>query len=226
MGKTKLSSCSHIHGSAPKIERKVIEKNRRSRLKILYSELFSLLPSNQASRESLALPDQIDEAVKYIEAVKSKLQIMRQKKESLSRANFRTPESILTTDQYQPTSTPLVEVQDMGPNMDVILANGLADYSMFLAIIHNLLRKDGAEVANANFSVRGSSSIHVLHDKVEKSKSSYGGETSTGRLKGLICGSSSSEVAESQLNVWDYGIESNIWDLVIQEVPFSQAGFY
>ncbi|XP_073158104.1 transcription factor bHLH162-like [Henckelia pumila] len=227
MGKTKLSSCSSIHGVAPKIERKVIEKNRRNRIKILYSELFSLVPSSHASREALALPDQIDEAAKYIEEKKLKLQNLRQKKESLSRANFmRTPESSFTSDDHQPiiTSTPLVQVQDMGQNMEVILANGLADYSMFLAIIRDLLHQDGVlEIANANFLVHGSSIIHVLHDKVEKPKSSYGGETSTGRSEaGSICESSSREVP---LNVWEtYGIDpSSFWDLGNQQVPFWQA---
>lgn len=117
-------------------------------------------------QEALPLPDQIDEVVKYIESMQSKLENMRQKKESLlRRANLRTLESSLTTD-HQPTSTRLVEVQDMGPNMDVILASGLADYSMFLDIIHNLLHRDGVEIASANFSVHGSSTIHVLLDKV------------------------------------------------------------
>ncbi|XP_073061137.1 transcription factor bHLH162-like [Primulina eburnea] len=223
MGKPKVSSCSYIHGAAPKIERKVIEKNRRNLLKILYSHLFSLLPTNHTSREALPLPDQIDEAVKYIESMKSKLENMRRKKESLlRRANLRTPELSLTSD-HQPTSTRLVEVQDMGPNMDVILASGLADYSMFLAIIHNLLHRDGVEVANANFSVHGSSTIHVHRDKIQKSNSSYGGATTSGGLKELIGGSSSSEVVESQLNVCDYGIESNLWEYLCLPEAFPPA---
>ncbi|KAF5732561.1 Basic helix-loop-helix DNA-binding superfamily protein putative isoform 3 [Tripterygium wilfordii] len=47
--------------SSTKIERKVIEKNRRLHMKTLFSDLNSLLPSTATSKEALSLPDQIGE---------------------------------------------------------------------------------------------------------------------------------------------------------------------
>uniref|UniRef100_A0A803QJG2 BHLH domain-containing protein n=1 Tax=Cannabis sativa TaxID=3483 RepID=A0A803QJG2_CANSA len=57
--------CNRHHSqssSVTKIERKIVEKNRRNHMKVLFSKLNSLLPP-QNSREALTLPDQVDEAI-------------------------------------------------------------------------------------------------------------------------------------------------------------------
>ncbi|KAL2457953.1 basic helix-loop-helix (bHLH) DNA-binding superfamily protein [Forsythia ovata] len=158
-GKSRSSSSST---RPPKIERKTIEKNRRSRMKILYSNLLSLLPDH-ASKQEMPLPDQIDEVVAYIESLKMKMKKMKEKKESLM-PRKRSNSCITSEIQANKKSPPLVEVQDMGPNMDVILVSGLDDLSKFYSILH-LLHQDGIEVANANFSIHGNSTIQILHDK-------------------------------------------------------------
>nr|GMC72161.1 transcription factor bHLH162-like [Ipomoea batatas]GMD85961.1 transcription factor bHLH162-like [Ipomoea batatas] len=56
---------SRLPKTAPKLERKYVEKNRRNHLKNLYKHLFSLLPPH-LSQEGIALHDQVDETVKYI----------------------------------------------------------------------------------------------------------------------------------------------------------------
>ncbi|KAL0354237.1 UNVERIFIED_CONTAM: hypothetical protein Sangu_1005000 [Sesamum angustifolium] len=161
--------------------------------------------------EGLSLPYQIDGAVEYIQSMKMKLEEMRQKKESLLARKRCGMCKIQTTSK----SPPLVQVHDMGPNLDVIVANGLNDYSMFRDII-GFLHQHGFEVASASFSRDGSSAVQVLHDKVGKSKLNLGGQTISRELKELVCGASSSEVVESQLNFWDYKIEcDDIWGFEI-----------
>ncbi|KAL2547801.1 basic helix-loop-helix (bHLH) DNA-binding superfamily protein [Forsythia ovata] len=148
----------------PKVERKIAEKNRRDRMKILYSNLLSLLP-NHGSKQAMPLLDQIDEVVAYIKSLKMKLEKMKEKKESLMQRK-RSHSCITSKIQANTKSpAPLVEVQDMGPNMDVILVSGLDDSSKFYSILH-FLHQDGIEVVNANFSLHGNSTIQILHDKI------------------------------------------------------------
>ncbi|KAL2524507.1 basic helix-loop-helix (bHLH) DNA-binding superfamily protein [Abeliophyllum distichum] len=204
-GKSRSSSSSTL---PPKIERKFIEKNRRNRLKILYSNLLSLIPDH-GSKQSMPLPDQIDEVVAYIESLKMKMEKMKEKKESLmprKRSKFSITSDIQANKKSPPP--PLVEVQDMGPNMDVILVSGLDDLSKFYSILH-FLHQDGIEVVNANFSIHGNSTIQILHDKVGKSRMGFGATTMSRKLKDLICGSTCSEV-ESNLDLWDSEIQSDI----------------
>lgn len=114
----------------------------------------------------MPLPDQIDEVVTYIESLKMKLEKMKEKRVSLLPRKISN--SCIITNEIQANTQsppPLVEVQDMGPNMDVILVTGLDHFSMFYNILH-LLHEDSIEVVNATFSVHGNSSFQIVHDKV------------------------------------------------------------
>ncbi|KAH6788916.1 hypothetical protein C2S51_003922 [Perilla frutescens var. frutescens] len=218
MGKPRRSLITSNPGTAPRIERKIIEKNRRTKMKNLYSQLVSLLPENTSKVEGAPLPDQIDEAVEHIKNTHTKLEKLRQRKEFLLQRN-KSKHSCITNDQNQIPS-PLIEVQDMGPHLDVILASGLQNYSSFLDIIR-LVHQSGVEIASASFARDANSSIQVLHDKVGQPKSGLDGATISRKLKELVSGgaSSSSEVVESQQNLWDYEIDSNInWGFEIPEV--------
>ncbi|KAL2547798.1 uncharacterized protein Fot_09328 [Forsythia ovata] len=216
-GQSKSSSSST---RAPRIERKIVEKNRRNQMKTLYSNLLCVLPDH-ASKEEKPLPDQIDEAVTYIESLKMKLEKMKEKKEFLmprKRSHSCITSEIQANTKFPP---PLVEVQDMGPNTDVILVSGLDDLSKFYSILH-LLHQDGIEVVNANFSIHGNSTIEILHDKAGKSRMGFGATTISRKLKDLMCGSTCSEV-ESNLDLWDSEIQSDILGFGIQE--FMNASF-
>lgn len=119
--------------------------------------------------EGAPLPDQIDEAVEHITNMKARLEKLRQKKEFLLQRN-QPNNSCITHDQIQASNqrsyaSPLVEVHDMGPNIDVIIANDLQNYSNFRHMIR-LVHQNGVEIASASFARDGNSSIQALHDKV------------------------------------------------------------
>ncbi|CAA3006023.1 transcription factor bHLH162-like [Olea europaea subsp. europaea] len=179
--------------------------------------MHAAMPTIFVIKRAMPLPDQIDEAVAYIESLKTKVEKMKEKKESLMPR--KRSHSCITSEIQASTksSQPLVEVHDMGPNMDVILVSGLDDLAKFYSILH-LLREDGIEVLNSNFSIHGNSSFHILHDKAGKSRMGFEATTMSRRLKDLICGSTCSEV-ESNLDLWDYGMfQPDIWGLGISEV--------
>ena len=58
-----------------------------------------------------------------------------------------------------------VEVQDIGPDANVILISGLEEQASFYGIIPRL-HEEGFEVVNANFSNNGTSMLQVVHQKV------------------------------------------------------------
>ncbi|CAI9759929.1 unnamed protein product [Fraxinus pennsylvanica] len=142
MDKGKSALCSS--GRVPKIERKIAEKSRRDRMKILYTNLHCLLP-NHGSKKAMSLLDQINEVVTYIESLKMKVEEMKEKKKYLLQR--KRSHSCITSEIQANTksSPPLVEIHDMGPNMDVIFVVGLDDLSKFYKILH-LLHEDSIEV--------------------------------------------------------------------------------
>ncbi|XP_071904243.1 transcription factor bHLH162-like [Coffea arabica] len=208
----------HPSPSNPKMERRIVEKNRRSHMKDLYARLYGLVPSD-SSKENLTVPDQIDEAINYIKSMEKKLEKCKEKKEKLLFG--KRPYSGATSETTKITN---VEVHDMGPNMDVILLNGLEEQASFYGIIR-LLCKEGFEVVNANFSSNGNSVLHVVHDKGGISTSRTETTAVVKRLKELIYGYSHGEVesrldswVESRLDSWDFEIEPDILNSNVLEL--------
>ncbi|KAL2466492.1 basic helix-loop-helix (bHLH) DNA-binding superfamily protein [Abeliophyllum distichum] len=187
----------------PRIERRIIEKNRRNLLQNLYSKLHSLLP-NHASKEALPLPDQLDEAMEYIKSLKTNLEKMKEMKKSLMPPK-RSHSNCITSAVQAITESPLVEVHEMGKNMDVILLTGLESYSRFCGIIH-LLHEDGVEVVNSNFSIYGNSTLQVR----KADNHNFEATEMSRKLKEFICGTCSSDVKQ-QLRLWDYEIDYDNW---------------
>nr|XP_025883687.1 transcription factor bHLH162-like [Solanum lycopersicum] len=126
----------------PKLERKDVEKNRRNYMKNLCNQLYSLIPfpnaSTSSSKETMAVPDQIDAAINYIESLKMNLE--KNKK-----------------------STPQIEFHEMGPNIVVVLIIGLDNIATFNNIIR-LCYMEGVEVVSTRFELNGNSTIQISHE--------------------------------------------------------------
>lgn len=175
-------------------------------MKTLYSKLGSLLPSHN-SKEVLALPDQIDEAVNYIKSLQTKLEKSKEKKETLTKRKRDDACIASTTGIMCRKKSPQIEIHEMGPNLDIVLINGLENPFSFYEIIR-VLYEEGAEVLHANFSTSGNSIFHILHGKIgdpTRLMSFEANNTISKRLNDLIRGSSSSSFdAESPLDIWDF----------------------
>ncbi|KAM7492239.1 hypothetical protein LguiA_035160 [Lonicera macranthoides] len=207
----------HQSCSAPKTERKVIEKNRRNHMKTLYSTLCSLLP-NPTSKEGLPLPDQIDEAVEYIKTLKSKMEKNQDKKNKLM--GRKRSHTCMTTETTSSSSKlPQIEIHEIGPDQDLILINGLNNHFTFYEIIR-VIHEEGAEVLHANFSTSGNSIFQLHREKI--GQLAYGFEATTiyKRVQELINGSSSSSCSEvePQLDLWDFEIQPDLWELIIPDM--------
>ncbi|MCD9638183.1 hypothetical protein HAX54_022004 [Datura stramonium] len=201
----------------PKLERKVVEKNRRNYMKTLYNELHSLLPSTHASTSketTMAVPDQINAAVNYIESLKMKLEKDKKHLEEL-KMGPKKAQSLTATDEPGPSmkSPPQIEFHEMGPNTVVVLISGLDNISTFNKIIR-LCHKEGVDVVAIHFSLNGNSTLQISHEsKVQINRNSRmdqfrANTTLCDKMKELIYGPiSCNNDMESNLHLWDYIIE-------------------
>ncbi|OVA14913.1 Myc-type [Macleaya cordata] len=151
-----------------KSDRKTIEKNRRNQMKILCSNLTSLLPVDQDSKDIMPLSDQLDEAANYIKKLENKLEKMKEKKEHLKGIE-KINRRMSTTGIIVGIRPPQIEIHTIGSILEVVLISEI-DYSssMFYDIIR-LLHNEGAEVMNASFYVMNDKTFHTIYSEVGES---------------------------------------------------------
>ncbi|MBA0630870.1 hypothetical protein Godav_002923 [Gossypium davidsonii] len=193
--------------SSAKVERKIIEKNRRNHMKNLYASLNSLLP-HRNSKEPLSLPDQIDEAVNYITKLKTRMNESREKKESLmSRKRSYTCADTITSETTASLKSPEIKMNENGSAMEVVLTTGKDSQFMFYEMIY-IIHQHGAQVLNASFSILGNTVFHIVHAEIG---AFVGAQIIKDKLKRLVKGSSCEE--ELQQELWNYQIHPETWDL-------------
>ncbi|CAL1406548.1 unnamed protein product [Linum trigynum] len=210
-----------------KLERKVVEKNRRNHMKTMYSRLYSLLPTSCSNQGSAAVgissspspgsgvADRIDVAISYIKSMESKLKKLEEKKESLatSRKRLRKCSSgIYCSDGPKSkgarrwSAAPELQIRQVGSVVEVVLTSGSGrDESMVLfQDVIRILEDEGLEVLNASFAVTGNSTFFsTVHAKIEESCFSFEGAKASERLQRLVYGSVSDQELEAEL--WDLG---------------------
>ncbi|XP_021635027.2 transcription factor bHLH162 isoform X2 [Hevea brasiliensis] len=148
--------------SSSRTYKKTIERNRRNQMKALYSKLNSLV-RHQSSRESVSLPDQLDEAANYIKKLQTNLEKMKEKKDSLMGTHER-PNASMSSGTAMLIRSPQIEVHEVGSALDVSLITGLDSQLMFNEAIR-VLHEEGAEIVNASFAVVDDTVFHTIHSK-------------------------------------------------------------
>ncbi|XP_038902350.1 transcription factor bHLH162-like [Benincasa hispida] len=171
---------------AEKIERKVIEKNRRNKMKSLYSNLNSLLPTPH-SNLPLTVSEQIEEVIKSIKSLEIKLKKDEEKKERLlrkSKMSLSSPSyTALSTNQNR--NVPELKIKEMGSAVEVVLTTGLEDRSIFYEIIR-IFNEERVEIINVSYSDLESTIIYSLHAEIEDVVYEFGGTKLIERLKKLV----------------------------------------
>ncbi|KAM1956225.1 hypothetical protein ACFX16_025667 [Malus domestica] len=182
--------------SSTKVERRVVEKNRRNRMKLLYSNLYSLLPK-QTFKEPLSQTDQIDEAINYIKSQESNLQKLKEKKESLMRTRKRSyATACVNVESTRSAKAPLIKIHEIDSTLEVVLISGLENHQFMFYDIIRLLDEEHANVVHANFSTLGDSTFHIVRAEIGKSISEFGAARITEKLNRFVNGSTSDQ--ESQ----------------------------
>ncbi|KAJ0964826.1 hypothetical protein J5N97_025964 [Dioscorea zingiberensis] len=143
--------------AAPKLDRKTVEKNRRTHMKLLLSKLDSLLPNTPNPKEVMPMPDRLDEAAKYIKELHLRVEKMKEKRQRL--VGFEG------TSQQQISNLKIgVEVQDMGSGFLVFLLSHRSGFSAFCKALQ-VLEEAGTEVMAANF-ISGALFFSTIHCSV------------------------------------------------------------
>ncbi|XP_030549403.1 transcription factor bHLH162-like [Rhodamnia argentea] len=191
-------------------ERKIIEKNRRTRMKHLYSVLNSLLPSQPSDQEAKSLPDQIDDAIRHIKGLETAVKEAKDKKENLMGKKRPSSSSCTSSSTSAALKAPQIEIRVRDSSLEVILVSGLHDQFIFSEILR-MLHEEKVEVLNANFSVVGNSAYHLVHAKI--GESGLGTATISERLTTFVNGSATDGGHEEfQPKLWDCGLSPNIWN--------------
>ncbi|KAL8457749.1 hypothetical protein ACS0TY_035569 [Phlomoides rotata] len=154
-----------VMSNGRKIERKTIEKNRRSEMKYLCFKLVSLIPSHHFNpqKEILSQQDQIGEAADYIKKLSARIEELKKAKSQLASSMMGTGTN--NTSKRGHMLLPVVRVRELGSSLEVVLISGLEKKIKVHQVIR-LLEEEGTEVVNVSLSNTGDKIFHTLHAQV------------------------------------------------------------
>ncbi|WCJ27049.1 basic helix-loop-helix (bHLH) DNA-binding superfamily protein [Euphorbia peplus] len=146
-------------------DRKEIERNRRNQMKSLFSTLNSLI-HHSTSKEPVSLPDQLNDAIKYIKKLQMKLERMKEKKEwLLVGSDHHDHHNRPNTIRMCGLRSPVIKVHEVGSALQVVLITGLDSQITFNEVVH-VLHQERVEIVNASFSILDDTIFHSIHSTV------------------------------------------------------------
>ncbi|KAK8551535.1 hypothetical protein V6N13_119994 [Hibiscus sabdariffa] len=140
-------------------DRKLMERNRRTQMKALYSKLNSLLPHHN-SRRPASLPDQLHEAAKYIRKLQMDLERVKEKKDSLMRVERWND---TRSRRINEPKSPEIQIHEMGSSLVIGLTTDTNSGRFIFNQTIRILHEEGAEIASASFSVVDDTVFHTIH---------------------------------------------------------------
>uniref|UniRef100_A0A7N2RBK1 BHLH domain-containing protein n=2 Tax=Quercus lobata TaxID=97700 RepID=A0A7N2RBK1_QUELO len=151
-----------------KLDRKMVEKNRRMRMKSLCFKLSSLIPANhfRGTRDIISQQDQLDYAASYITQLKENIEKLKIRKEQA--VGLENGSNTMDTMMFG-SRLPVFDLRDFGSSIEVIVVSGLQKSFMVYEII-SILEEEGAEVVSASFSTVGDKVFHTVHAQVKISR--------------------------------------------------------
>ncbi|XP_020572587.1 uncharacterized protein LOC110019306 [Phalaenopsis equestris] len=148
-----------LHG---KLDRKIVERNRRMHMKNLCFQLQALIPKPDYFSKDMSQCNLLDQATKCIQDLKEKIERLKKLKEFNIRNNIN---------DYKPSNMikfgfelPVINVRNHEKNLEVLLISGLEKRFDFHEVIC-ILEEVGAEVMNANFSIVDNNIFCIIHSQ-------------------------------------------------------------
>ncbi|XP_052175735.1 transcription factor bHLH162-like [Diospyros lotus] len=185
-----------------KLDRKVVERNRRIHMKGLYFRLSSLLPPHHFKpTKDMSQLDLLDQAATYIKQLKERTDELEARREAAAAASGqqlrinkkKKKKKNVVSDADDGDGSmmygfraPVVEFRELGSIIEVVLISGLKNKFMLCEVIR-VLQDEGAEVVSASCCTKEDRIFHTLHAQVKVSR--VGVETSRvcQRLQELAC---------------------------------------
>ncbi|KAF3598544.1 hypothetical protein F2Q69_00033604 [Brassica cretica] len=129
--------------------------------------------SSDRMTESLALPDQLDEAANYIKKLPVNVEKKKERKRKLvATSAFDKLNSIgsssmsWSVDVSVPRRLPKLEIQETSPVLHIFLVTSMEHKFMFHEITRVITEEAGAEITHAGYSIVDDAVFHTLHCKV------------------------------------------------------------
>ncbi|XVF44015.1 hypothetical protein PTKIN_Ptkin02bG0085800 [Pterospermum kingtungense] len=148
-----MDSGAAAAGSSSRIDRSYRERERRMRLRSLYSQLSSLLPPQP---RKMSTHQMLELATVYVNK-------LRQRVEELKQMKLQVEEECREMGTGASTISPVINITDLGSTLEVNVVTGL-DGNFKLSDIMKILVEEGAEViaaaANCNARDRIIYSVH------------------------------------------------------------------
>ncbi|XP_023542777.1 uncharacterized protein LOC111802586 [Cucurbita pepo subsp. pepo] len=133
--------------SSAKIDRKLIERNRRAEMKALFSRLHSLVPNQSSTEAETTLLDQLENATNYIKQLKENVEKLKEKKEKL----MKLGEESARRSEIKARLLVQVEAHQVGSSLEFLLTTG-SEYHLVLKQILQLLQENGTQIVYINHS--------------------------------------------------------------------------
>uniref|UniRef100_A0ACD5VK21 Uncharacterized protein n=1 Tax=Avena sativa TaxID=4498 RepID=A0ACD5VK21_AVESA len=198
----KRSRTSSGTTTAVTMERKEVERERRQHMKQLCAKLASLIPQeNYSSTVTMTQLGSLDEAAKYIQKLKERVNELRQRRISSSAsADLRGISGVsastntarnggvgsLDLEGEKGASTLVVEVKQHDDwRMDVVLICN-ANRPVKLHEVITILEEEGAEIINANRSVADLKIFYSIHSRALSSRIGIEVSRVSERLRALV----------------------------------------
>ena len=120
-------------------------------------------------QEVTSLPDQLDEAARYIKSLQINLERMKEKKNSLMgvETNPNMNQNTRMVKEGVGLKSPQFEIHQKGSALEVVLITGLDCQFMFNETIR-VLHEEGADIVNASYTVVEDTVFHTMHCQVRK----------------------------------------------------------
>ncbi|XP_057772712.1 transcription factor bHLH162-like [Salvia miltiorrhiza] len=154
---------------ANKIERKIIEKNRRIRMKGLCFKLVSLIPDHifKTAKEFSSHLDQLEQAAAYIKILRGRIEeLERRKREAMMKMATNSNGLKNAANMGEISELPILKIKDLGCDLEVLLISGLKKKFTLHQII-TILEDGGAQVVSLNLATVGDKIFHTLLAKVK-----------------------------------------------------------
>ncbi|KAE8720289.1 hypothetical protein F3Y22_tig00020682pilonHSYRG00015 [Hibiscus syriacus] len=114
-----------------------------------------------SSQEPTTLPEQLQEAAKYIKKLQTDLERMKQKKDSLM--GVERWKNTTTSGRSNEPKSPEIQIHEMGSSLVIGLTTDTNSSRFIFNHTIRILHEEGAEIASASFSVVDDTVFHTIH---------------------------------------------------------------
>ncbi|XVE92439.1 hypothetical protein REPUB_Repub01dG0097500 [Reevesia pubescens] len=164
--------------SPSRMNRNLIEKERRSQMKNLFSKLFNVLPPHPTK---MSIPELVEHATLYINQLQKQMEELKQRKVQLEAEHIQ-PQAVKAE-----TISPVIDITDLGSTMEINLVAGRKTKFALCDII-SILEEEGAQVISATYHNAGKKVLFSIHSQAVYSRIGIENFRVHERLKSLqIC---------------------------------------